>query len=536
MNGVITYDDGAGTVIENGKVTTKTFSTTNFNADNIQGIAPDDDITLFTDTSSLASIQLGGATTGTTFIDGNVVLVNGTNTLDLTAGALMDFRSPTLKLNQLVATDPVYACDVKIVTNKVEPNTVANGLAIGSTITSANLTLGNATYPPSCAATATSANHICNYATVNSLIAAGGSLLTSNNTWSGSNRFNTTLQSAYIFQTDTIDPLVTTSGSTYYLYGSVPAVSYIYFGSVISTSTSEVYINPNNGLVNIGVGSSRSASVNINSGPNCSGSVNILTGSSNTGTLNLASSPTYSGTVNICTQSINPNNIFMGVEGSTTIRMRGTTNINTVGSMNTNIQTGSNNGTLNLGNSSSTTTMLGTTNINTTGAGNTNINTAGNVGNIFIGNSASVTQITGRTNINTTVASDTVIGGAGGFVGITSVGGLSIIGGVTMGGSNVTVPWKICFGVDSSTAAVNAGAYSAAQTTNYGVTFSGSPQVYITVMKNPNNSWAAVAAYFKVAIDTIGTSSFTWSVNNTAGGTNAAANSYWINWFAIGPY
>ena len=130
------YDDGAGTVIENGKVTTKTFSTTNFNADNIQGIAPDDDITLFTDTSSLASIQLGGATTGTTFIDGNVVLVNGTNTLDLTAGALMDFRSPTLKLNQLVATDPVYACDVKIVTNKVEPNTVANGLAIGSTITS----------------------------------------------------------------------------------------------------------------------------------------------------------------------------------------------------------------------------------------------------------------------------------------------------------------------------------------------------------------------------------------------------------------
>lgn len=533
MNGILSFDTGGGVVISGDTIVAGNIDLQNLNIDNIQGITPDDDISLFTDTSSVATIQLGSATTGLTFIDGNVAYINGTNTVDIFSGSLMDMRSPTMKLNFLLPNS-IYMGDVKIQTNTIEPNTVANGLSIGSTITSANLTLGNATYPPSCTATATSANHICNYSTVQSLIAAGGSLLSSNNVWSGTNRFNNTLESTYIFKTDTIDPYRTTSGSTYYLYGSVPNVSYIFFGSITPTSTSEVYINPNNGLVNIGVGSSRSASVNINSGPSCSGNVNILTGTNNTGTINIGTSGTYNGTVNICANSINPNNIIMGVEGSTTIRMRGTTNINTVGSMNTNIQTGSNNGTLNIGNTSSTTTMLGTTNINTTGTNNTNINTAGNVGNVFIGSSASVTQITGRCNINNTVAADTVIGGAGGFVGITSVGGLSIIGGITMGGSNVTIPWKICFGRITSTPAVGGNAVVGSQFVGFGATFGGVPTVFLMV--NKTNAYTQSGAFLYVALDaTPLTSSFYWAIRN-GNATAAPANSYIVSWFAIGPY
>jgi hypothetical protein len=401
MNGIITYDDGSGTVISGGVITTDTFSTTNFNSDNIQGIAPDNDISLYTDTSGLASIQLGSAVTGTTFVDGNVVYVNGTNTVTFTAGSLMDFRSPTIRLNTVTPTDPVTACDVKIVSNTVEPNTVANGLAIGSTITSANLTLGNATYPPSCTATATSANHICNYSTVQSLISAGGSLLSSNNTWSGTNRFNNTLQSAYIFQTDSIDPLTTTAGTVYYLYGSVPNVSYIFFGSVTSTSTSEVYINPNNGLVNIGVGYNRSASVNINSGPTCSGDVNILTGTDNTGDFNVGTSLTYGGDIRFSTGTGSANTFTVGTTTTSTILLRGATVSLSSGTA-VNINTGANLSTTTIGNSASpsTTNIFGLVNIGTSGGQNTNI-----------GHTTAQTNILGSPlNLNATSTQNTRIG------------------------------------------------------------------------------------------------------------------------------
>jgi len=401
MNGIITYDDGSGTVISGGSITTDSFNVTNFNCDNIQGITPDDDISLYTDTSGLATIQLGSAVTGTTFVDGNVVYVNGANTVTFTAGSLMDFRSPTIRLNPTVTTDPVKACDVKIVSNTVEPNTVANGLAIGSTITSANLTLGNATYPPSCTATATSANHICNYSTVQSLISAGGSLLSSNNTWSGTNRFNNTLQSAYIFQTDSIDPLTTTAGTVYYLYGSVPNVSYIFFGSVTSTSTSEVYINPNNGLVNIGVGYNRSASVNINSGPTCSGDVNILTGTDNTGDFNVGTSLTYGGDIRFSTGTGSANTFTVGTTTTSTILLRGATVSLSSGTA-VNINTGANLSTTTIGNSASpsTTNIFGLVNIGTSGGQNTNI-----------GHTTAQTNILGSPlNLNATSTQNTRIG------------------------------------------------------------------------------------------------------------------------------
>jgi len=118
---------------------------------------------------------------------------------------------------------------------------------------------------------------------------------------------------------------------------------------------------------------------------------------------------------------------------------------------------------------------------------------------------------------------------------LTSSGGVNITGGIKMAGTNVSgTAWKIMYGVQTTTNAVGAGAYTVAQTINYGATFSAQPQVFLTVMKNPNNAWTAVSAYFNASVDVIGNSSFTWSVHNSAGGTPAAANSYYINWFAIG--
>jgi isoaspartyl peptidase/L-asparaginase-like protein (Ntn-hydrolase superfamily) len=89
------------------------------------------------------------------------------------------------------------------------------------------------------------------------------------------------------------------------------------------------------------------------------------------------------------------------------------------------------------------------------------------------------------------------------------------------------------YGRITSTPAVGAGAYSAAINQNFGATFGGNPIVLLVVQKN---TWTAVAAYFHAGVDAVSTTAFSWSVRNTAGGTTAAANSYYINWFAIGQY
>jgi len=401
MNGILSFDTGGGVIISGDTIVAGNIDLQNLSIDNIQGITPDNDITLFTDTSALATIQIGGATTGLTFIDGNVAYINGTNTVDIFSGSLMDVRSPTMKLNYLLPNS-IYMGDVKIQTNTIEPNTLANGLSIGSTITSANLTLGNATYPPSCTATATSANHICNYSTVQALISAGGggSLLSSNNVWSGTNRFNSTVQLASIFQTDSIDPLTTTSGTIYYLYGSVPAVSTIYFGSITSGSTSQCSINPNNGVVDIGLTSARTASVNINSGATCSGDVNILTGTNNTGDFNVGTSLTYGGDIRFSTGTGSVNTFTVGTVSTTTLLLRGNTTI--VGNSYTNINTGANASITTIGNSGtpSTTNILGIVNIGTSGGQNTNI-----------GHITAQTNILGSPlNLNNTLTQNTRIG------------------------------------------------------------------------------------------------------------------------------
>ena len=102
--------------------------------------------------------------------------------------------------------------------------------------------------------------------------------------------------------------------------------------------------------------------------------------------------------------TINAGTTGLSVTAPTSVNATGTANVNvnntTAGQNGTNINTGTSNGTVAIGNSASTTNMLGLTNVNT-GASATNTN---------IGNSASTTTVNGPTNINITGTALTTVG------------------------------------------------------------------------------------------------------------------------------
>ena len=51
MNGILSFNTGGGVIISGDTIVADTIDLTNLNIDNIQGIAPADNITLFTDTT-----------------------------------------------------------------------------------------------------------------------------------------------------------------------------------------------------------------------------------------------------------------------------------------------------------------------------------------------------------------------------------------------------------------------------------------------------------------------------------------------------
>jgi hypothetical protein len=255
MNGIIVYDDGAGTVIENGTVTTNTFETTNFNCNNIQGISPADNITLYTDTTG--NIRLGELSTNLNTISGATVDLRSTD-LVFDTNNDTDFETGNNLLMNTIGTTDIISSQITLnATGKVrigggqdiEPVTPANSLYIGKDITSANFFLGNATYPPSCTATATTANHICNYSTVQSLISGAGSILGTNNTWTGTNNFqNTTTISGLtnINQGGTLGTTINTAGNSgTIIIGNVSTPTNTISGAAVNINNSV------NGNVNI---------------------------------------------------------------------------------------------------------------------------------------------------------------------------------------------------------------------------------------------------------------------------------------------
>ena len=56
MNGIVSFNDGSGTVIQDGIIITNELDATNFNTNNLQGIQPSDDITLYTNSTGNVTI------------------------------------------------------------------------------------------------------------------------------------------------------------------------------------------------------------------------------------------------------------------------------------------------------------------------------------------------------------------------------------------------------------------------------------------------------------------------------------------------
>ena len=151
---------------------------------------------------------------------------------------------------------------------------------------------------------------------------------------------------------------------------------------------------------------------------------------------------------------------------------------------------------------------------------------------VEIGSSFSTNTILGVTNINTTGTLDTTIGGAGGDVSITSAAGITLNGGIKLGGSNFTGNIKIAFGRLTSTPAIGGGFGIGSQFVGFGTTFGGVPQVFLSVQKS---GYTGTISLWTIQLDAVPlTTSFYWACRNNS--TAAPINSYQVNWFAIGQY
>lgn len=175
--------------------------------------------------------------------------------------------------------------------------------------------------------------------------------------------------------------------------------------------------------------------------------------------------------------------------------------------------------------------------------GNCVFNTLG-LGNTIIGSAANIVDISGYTTINNLGGANTDINAGGGSgainvgsassnsVNVTSSIGLNVTGGIRMQGTNVSgTSWKIMYGKITSTPAIGASVGIGSQLQGFGASFGGVPQVFLTLQKS---GYTGAINTWIIQLDAVPlTSSFYWTMRNNS--TAASANSYQINWFAIGP-
>lgn len=142
----------------------------------------------------------------------------------------------------------------------LEPSNVAKNMLIGNDITSANLLLGNSTYPPSCLATATTANHITNYSTVSSLISnAFTGAVSINPTGSGNTNINATSN------TGTVS--IGNSASTTTMLGIV---------NIGNSGTSTITVGNSGTLINVGYPLTPIYTYNATTGANIVGAIGYI--------------------------------------------------------------------------------------------------------------------------------------------------------------------------------------------------------------------------------------------------------------------
>jgi hypothetical protein len=112
--------------------------------------------------------------------------------------------------------------------------------------------------------------------------------------------------------------------------------------------------------------------------------------------------------------------------------------------------------------------------------------------------------------------------------------GINSFNGIEINDTNISVPWKVCFGRITATPAVGAGVTNSNNFQGFGATFGGTPQVFLSIAKNATNYTGDMSKWTAQLNAIPGTTAFYWNVTNNS--SAGAANSYQINWFAIGPY
>jgi hypothetical protein len=199
MNGILSFNTGSGTIISGDTITTDNLDVTNFNTNNLQGITPSDNITLYT--NSTGDIHIGSANSAN-YINGLVIVDN-------------IFTSTT-------STNPF-----------IYPNT------------SGDITIGSIVAPVIGDYVCTASNHLANKGYVDSV---GINLLPLTNIWTGvSNTFNNNI----IGNTIT----ATAVGSTVNLFDNITTGT-INIGNNINNSVSgsgiNIGVSPNNSAIIIG--------------------------------------------------------------------------------------------------------------------------------------------------------------------------------------------------------------------------------------------------------------------------------------------
>ena len=546
MNGIISISDGAGVVISDGTITAPTIDLTFLNIDQIQGTTPSSNTLLYTTTTG--DIRMGDNAALTTVqgvtldLKGTDVLLESNNDTSLIVGnnCYVDVAAGGFNLisNALIVGG---GQDIR------QANT-ANDFYIGSNVTTRNFFLGNLTAPPQIPFSATTGFDAVNYDTMMLAIGGGGS---------------GTIAVDYVTSFDVNN------------FESIWAdnLAGIQVGSALLTNTAQQSIGSNNGSVSVGMCASRSANTFIASPLTHSGNVYIASGLGSSGNVYIAAnnfggppsgtfsttdvfiggsstSNRYNGDINIAafnaggTNSVNIGSAITaldlkgsGVEICNAASYAGTINIANGSAFtgNLNISNGGTSASTIAIQSGATTSVSN----NTISIGNnkTTLNLCNTVGSsgtqaVNIGQASSTNTILGVTNINTTGLADTAIGGAGGDVSITSAAGVTLNGGIKLGGSNFTSPIRVAFGRQTTTPGTGSPGLSATQSITFGVTFGANPFVFLQIIKN---TYTGGAGQMCIGLESVSTTTCSFSVRNNSN-TGAPANSYYVNWFAIGQY
>lgn len=234
MNGIVSFNDGSGTVIQDGIIITNELDATNFNCNNLQGIQPSDDITLYT--NSTGNVTIGSA-----------------NSLNYING-------------------PLY-------TNTIFTTTPSDTAFLFSN-TTGDVNLGSPTVPLIGEYTCTLSKHLANKGYVDSI--ATTNLLPLTNTWTGtSNTFNNIIYAPNI----DFPPSAFFGG---WLWQNIPTIQSIKIGSDSMTNTTSFSCGMNNGAVTIGGGINRTANVAIANTGGFSGTLVMCDANTFTGTVKIA--------------------------------------------------------------------------------------------------------------------------------------------------------------------------------------------------------------------------------------------------------